>query len=232
MPLLVTAATGPELAAALPPLRGRPLPEQQTLALTWRGRPLLACVTGVGPVNAALALGLALGGRADIDGVLNTGLAGAFAAAQLPLTSLALVTEEIFPEYGLCGEDGLSDGPALGFPQWTPAGQPPVFTRLPLPDCAAALGLRLPAGLPRVSSLTVSGVSAAPERAAALHAAHGAALENMEGFAVALACTRHALPCAEVRCISNVVGPRTAGSHNFPGALRAMEAVIPEIFNV
>ncbi len=232
MPLLVTAATGPELAAALPPLRGRPLPEQQTLALTWRGRPLLACVTGVGPVNAALALGLTLGGHADIDGVLNVGLAGAFALSALPLGTLVLVTEEIFPEYGLCGADGLSNGPALGFPQWAPAGQAPVFTRLPLPDCAGQLRLCLPAALPRAASLTVAGVSAAPERAAALCAAHRAALENMEGFAVALACARHALPCAEVRCVSNLVGPRTAGSHDFPGALRAMEAAIPEMFNV
>lgn len=231
MPLLVTAATGPELTAALPPLQGRELPEQQAIPLTWRGRELLAYVTGVGPVNAALALGLILGARTDIRGVLNTGLAGSFDLEALPLGALALVTEEILPEYGLCSDCGISDAQALRFPQWSPRDQGPVFAHLPLPDCAAELGFSLPAGLARASSLTVAGVSATPARARALRSAFPALLENMEGFAVALACARRGIPCVELRCVSNLVGAQEARLRDFSGALRVMAATLPDILN-
>ena len=236
--LLVCAATARELLSALPegalaPLPGAAcdpaaqaaLPEQELLPLRLP-LPALACITGVGPVNAALGMGLALAsarhtGQA-VSLVLNVGVAGSMDLERAPLCSLWRVEEEIWPDYGL--HDGTAvDGPSFGFPQWEgPHG--PVFDRLPLPaprELPACLrGL---CSLPAAPSLSVAGVSASRERVARLRGAHpGALLENMEGFAVALACARQGIACVEVRSVSNRVGPRAPHETDFPGAMRRL----------
>ena len=154
--------------------------------------------------------------------VLNVGVAGSMDLQRAPLRSLWRVEEEIWPEYGL--HDGTAvDGPSFGFPQWEgPHG--PVFDRLPLaapaqlPACLH--GLR---SLPAATSLSVAGVSASRQRVGQLRQAHpGALLENMEGFAVALACARQGIACVEVRSVSNRVGPRAPHETDFPGAMRRL----------
>ena len=154
--------------------------------------------------------------------VLNVGVAGSMDLQRAPLRSLWRVEEEIWPEYGL--HDGTAvDGPSFGFPQWEgPHG--PVFDRLPL-----AAPAQLPAclhglcSLPAATSLSVAGVSASRQRVGQLRQAHpGALLENMEGFAVALACARQGIACVEVRSVSNRVGPRAPHETDFPGAMRRL----------
>ena len=171
-------------------------------------------------------MGLALAGARQagqaVSLVLNVGVAGSMDLQQAPLRSLWRVEEEIWPEYGL--HDGTAvDGPSFGFPQWEgPHG--PVFDRLPL-----AAPARLPAclhglhSLPAATSLSVAGVSASRQRAGQLRQAHPKALlENMEGFAVALACARQGIACVEVRSVSNRVGPRAPHETDFPGAMRRL----------
>jgi futalosine hydrolase len=80
-------------------------------------------------------------------------------------------------------------------------------------------------------SLTVSGVSADPDRAAALKARHGAGLENMEGFALAYGARRARLPFAEVRAVSNAVGARPPGGWDLPGALAALGRAARRLFS-
>ena len=73
------------------------------------------------------------------------------------------------------------------------------------------------------TSLSVAGVSASRQRVGQLRQAHpGALLENMEGFAVALACARQGIACVEVRSVSNRVGPRAPHETDFPGAMRRL----------
>ncbi|MGE9984628.1 futalosine hydrolase [Desulfovibrio sp. SGI.169] len=240
MALLICAATGRELAALAPTLLpgGEALEEMRLWSAPLKGRETLFCVTGVGPLNAALALGRCFGqagaeGR-RIDAVLNTGLAGAFDLAALPLRALCLVREEIWPEYGL--HDGQSvTARAFSFPLWRGGagnGGADVYDRLPLAGTEA-----LPGGAPRSGgrmftpcrSLTVAGVSASFARARELWNRHHAELENMEGFAVAYACARAGVPCVEIRCVSNKVGPRTKEEKDFPGALQSLDAVLPSL---
>ena len=77
--------------------------------------------------------------------------------------------------------------------------------------------------LPAATSLSVAGVSASRQRVGQLRQAHpGALLENMEGFAVALACARQGIACVEVRSVSNRVGPRAPHETDFPGAMRRL----------
>lgn len=195
----------------------------------------LCCITGVGPINAALAMGMAFS-RAEGEGtpvtaVCNAGLAGAFDLTERPLLCLCLAREEVWPEYGLHDGRSVTAG-AFGFPQWTPPSGEPVRDRLPLAgiDALKPFGARCAedAFLPSLS-LTVAGVSASFARAADLRARYRADLENMEGFAVAYACARQGVPCVEARCVSNKVGPRTQDEKDFPGALRALSRVLPAL---
>ena len=240
--LLVCAATAAELAHAAP---GRvaedTLRELTPVPVRLKGREALFCVTGVGPVNAALALGFCFGltsaGGKDgaapwrIGAVLNVGLAGAFDLEATPLRALCLVVEEIWPEYGL--NDGSSvTARAFSYPQWRKADGAPedVYDRLRLAD-VVAVARREPAPGTFLTrrSLTVAGVSASFGRAREMANRHRAELENMEGFAVAYACARAGVPCVEVRAVSNKVGPRAADEKDFPGALAALGGILPAL---
>lgn len=250
MSLLLCAATGPELAGLVPEFSpaGFTAPARQTSenpANFWPEMQLwpvrlkygeaLCCITGVGPINAALALGMffcrAKAEGTPIAAVLNAGLAGAFDLAERPLLGLCTVSEEIWPEYGL--HDGRSvTAEAFGFPQWQPETGPAVRNRLPLagPEALERFGARhQPDVFLPCTSLTVAGVSASFARAADLRARYRADLENMEGFAVAYACAREGIPCVEARSVSNKVGPRANDEKDFPGALRALTRVLPAL---
>lgn len=256
MRLLLCAATGPELAGLVPDFapEGAPgsssdtsgaefWPEMRLWPLRLKGLDALCCLTGVGPLNAALALGLCLA-RAESEGrpvtvVCNAGLAGAFDLGDLPLRELCLVREEIWPEFGL--HDGQSvTAQAFGFPLWQPPqpGAAPLRDRLALAGLEAlkTAGARPTAqadgrALPfrECRSLTVAGVSASFARARDLESRYHADLENMEGFAVAYACARRGIPCVEIRSVSNKVGPRAKDEKDFPGALRALGRVLPAL---
>lgn len=223
MPVLVAAATGLELRAALN--LEADVPQGEIFDVSAFGRPVLALVTGIGVINAALSLGRALQ-RGDVAGVLNLGVAGSFDLTAHPLGSVRLVEREIWPEYGLlssghCAADARSLGFALNGVNATDAAA--IFDSL---DWDAPAGLaRMGLGhgdLTCATSLTVSGVTADVERARELFARFGAGLENMEGFALAYATRLSGLPFAELRALSNAVGSRPPKDWNLPGALTAL----------
>ncbi|MCR5814580.1 MAG: futalosine hydrolase [Desulfovibrio sp.] len=237
MALLLVTATAEELLALFPE-KYRPAAEtlkEQVPQPVPRGffpdkYQVFSCLTGTGPVNAALATGLALGflssNGIQLEQVLLTGLAGAYDLARIPLCSLCLVREEIWPEYGL-NDGNAVIAQAFKWPQWKTGPYGPVFDRIPL-DCAQSFALT-----PKVidknfllcSSLTVAGVSASFERARTLWDRYHADLENMEGFSVAYACARLGIACTEIRCVSNKTGPRRPEEKDFSGALGRLEEV-------
>ena len=244
MRILVCAATSKELAALAPDtlegLAGQleqadygcsalfaPAPH----AFSGRKRETYVSLTGVGPLNAALASGLVLASMRQQglapDMVVNVGLAGAYDLNEIPLRSLCCVREEIWPEYGL--HDGRSvTAQAFSWPQWQrPQEQGgAVYDRLQLAD----IGFMEKKAADRqvlvdCTSLTVAGVSASFDRARDMRVRYRAQLENMEGFAVAYACARCGIPCVEIRSVSNKVGPRAKHEKDFPGALEAMATI-------
>ena len=225
MLLLCAAATPQEFQAVFPHWNDTPA-EHRLLSI----RPgLAACITGVGPVNAGIALGRILALHREITGVLNLGLAGSFDPARAPLGSCTLVTEEILPEYGLLGDNG-TDAPGLGFAQWE-SGDVRVLDRISLNTDLALLGLPRPADAIPGISLTVAGVSASAKRAHMLAQRYHPLSENMEGFAVALACARQGIPCVELRALSNKVGSRAPEDRNFPLALAKLGALGQDLFD-
>jgi len=223
MPVLVAAATGLELRAALK--LEADAPQGKLFEVSAYGRPVLALVTGIGVVNSALALGRALE-SADVAGVLNLGVVGSFDLAAHPLGCVRLVEQELWPEYGLLFSGAVAaDAAALGFALNGVAASAAdaIFERLAwdAPAEARRLGLD-PSSLACATSLTVSGVTADAERARELSARFGAGLESMEGFALAYAARLSGLPFAELRAVSNAVGSRPPEGWDLPGALAAL----------
>ncbi|AMK10554.1 futalosine hydrolase [Pseudodesulfovibrio indicus] len=227
--LLVMTATANEMKGAFP---SAPAVAQGGVAeYAAGGRKLLLAVSGVGLVNTALCAGRLLA-RPEVEGVVNLGIAGAYDLDATPMGAPCCATEEIWPEYGLIGEDGLADPKGIGFPLGRAGGEL-VWNRIALtPDRdAAAMGLRLPGDWKRVPSVSVSGVAGTPQRAALLKAACGGnGTENMEGFALAYAAAGAGLPFLEVRTVSNLAGSREPGDWDLKGALRALETAAAALF--
>lgn len=208
MAIALLAATAKEMRGALGFMQDPPAvaPGREELFVL-AGREIVPCVTGLGVINAALSLGRVLS-LPGISGVVNLGLAGAFDLRALPLGSLCVVRQEIWPEYGLLGPAGV-DPRGLGFALGDADGLS-VWDRLDLHPRQAAQ--RLDLGLSplwrEAVSLTVSAVTGTPERAAEMEKAFRADLENMEGFALAYGCARAGTPFVQVRAVSNRVGAR------------------------
>ncbi|MBA4356286.1 MAG: futalosine hydrolase [Humidesulfovibrio sp.] len=260
MPILVVAATALELSAALGARAGQLKGQLKgqlggaVVPALVHGREVLACVSGLGVINASLALGAALarGGvdalSSPISGVVSLGVAGSFDLDAHPVGSVRLVEKEIWPEYGLlatgwCSADATALGFALGQVQ-CPADDSigdstgnatrsaVVWDRLAWDATAALARLGLcPGPWVRAKSLTVSGVTADQERAELLRARHQADLENMEGFALAYGCAVAGLPFAELRAVSNAVGARPPESWDLPGALAALGQAAELLFS-
>lgn len=228
MTLALVTATEKEMRAALgflasPPEVRRDAPAPVTLG----DRQVLACVSGVGVLNAALFLGGLLAGRGleqygPLEGVLNVGLAGSFDLRRLGLGVPLVVRREVWPEYGLHRDCG-ADAKGLGFALGQVAGEP-VWDRLDLDveAMAQSMHMSLPKLLFKAVSLTVSSVTATADRAGKLAAAFDADVENMEGFSLAYGCAVAGVPFLEARTVSNLVGSRAREDWDLDGALAAL----------
>ena len=163
-----------------------------------------------------------LAGHPEIRGVLNLGVAGSFELGAAGLGQVACVGREIWPEFGLAGPDGV-DARGIGFALHED-GEGKVWDSLELKPRQAAeeLGLKLDPLWPDLSSLSVSAASGYLELAQGLRTRYAADLENMEGFALALACRRAGLPFLEVRAVSNLVGSREKKHWDLALALREL----------
>ncbi|MBQ9536553.1 MAG: futalosine hydrolase [Desulfovibrionaceae bacterium] len=228
---LLCTASSEELTALLTPIKTEfALQEQQVLAVT---PTLYVLSTGIGPINASWGLGQALATLnaqgIQVEQVLVAGLAGAFDLDRNPLLTFCQVTEEIWPEYGL--HDGVEVvAKAFKYPQWATSPQGPIYDRVQLADLSTfKLKDKILQNFQPEKSLSVAGVSASFARTRFLWDNYHAALENMEGFALAYGCLRAGIQCVELRCISNKIGPRKIDEKDFPGALARLAELLPTL---
>ncbi|MDP6410454.1 MAG: futalosine hydrolase [Planctomycetota bacterium] len=148
--------------------------------------------------------------------VLLVGIAGAFDLEAHPIGTAA--------EFGATAVDGVGVGegrtfrgpPALGFPQWPGAQDTDtqeVGDRIALPSAAPGAADLL---------LTTCAASDSPDQAVLRRERFpDASAEDMEGFAVAMACLLGGVPLRIVRGISNEVGDRDPEHWRIPAALAA-----------
>jgi futalosine hydrolase len=162
--------------------------------------------TGVGPVNAAHAVTMAILERKP-DAIVVCGVGGAYPGAGLAIGDVASASSECYGDLGANSPAGFLDMAALGFPVITSPG--PIYNDLPMQIFPVE---------PRVKFVTVSTCTGTHASAVAIEQRTGGAVENMEGATVAHVALLHGIPCGEVRGISNIVTDRD------PGAWRLKEA--------
>jgi futalosine hydrolase len=207
MKLLITAATPEELLVA-----------RQLTAATTTCR---CAVTGVGIAPTAYhTLKCLQGDRYDL--AVNIGIAGSF-TGRLPVGSVCCVRKEYFGDCGVqtpagfstLFEERLQDGQAFPF----------VDGALHAP----APPLRLVAGVPAATGVTVHMASGEPQRIAGLQARFAPDIETMEGAAFFYVCLQENIPFLALRAISNRVGPRDKSKWDVPLALQRLGGALRDM---
>jgi futalosine hydrolase len=173
-------------------------------------------VAGVGPAaaaaGAARALALAEAAGRPYAAVVSAGVGGGI-AGRTPVGGLALAERCVAGDLGAESPDGFLPLDRLGFGATAIAAGPDLFAALRAALPAASTGAI-------VTVCTVTGTAAS---AAALLARHpDAVAEGMEGFGVATAAAQAGVAVAELRAISNLVGPRDRTAWRLPDALAAL----------
>ncbi len=178
-------------------------------------RQCLLLVCGTGPLVAFKSLRLFLT-QQQVCGILNMGLAGAYNKNNWTLGQTALVSHEIWPQDEPVSTD---DCFARHLTQW---GQ-----ELELEPVKAArrMGLCLPTG--KTAKATTVHQPSTPQRGQNLRKI--ADVENMEGFALALACRSAAIPFLEIRTISNFCGETDRNKTGFSRACPALHKALSEL---
>ncbi len=168
-------------------------------------------VGGIGPAasGAATAAALAAG---NYDLALCAGIGGGI--GPLPIGAIAVAAAIVFADLGAETLDGF-------LPLGQSCYEVPPRLAVELADCTGGhLG----------TILTVATVTGTSATAAARQDRHPDAIaEGMEGAGVAAAASAHAVAYAEIRAISNPVGPRDRDAWQIPRALDALAAAVASI---
>ena len=147
--------------------------------------------------------------------VLSAGIAGGF-HGRVEVGGIAIGTKSIAADLGADSPTGFIGLAELGFGTGQYPADQDLLTRLRSALADAVAG----------PVLTVATVTGTAQGVAEILRRHPYAVaEAMEGFGVAEAAARHGTPFAEVRTISNVVGPRDRDAWRIPQALAALAEV-------
>lgn len=147
-------------------------------------------ITGVGMTATAFALGQHLNQSYQL--VVNLGIAGCY-NWQYPLGSILHITQDTFSELGAEDRDDFLTIDNLGFGKSTYQSE--------------GGSARLPQ-LPQVNGITVNKVHGNKDSIKAIEKRLQPVTESMEGAAVFYSCEQLAIPCLQVRSISNYVEER------------------------
>ncbi|MBU3937181.1 MAG: futalosine hydrolase [Proteobacteria bacterium] len=179
-------------------------------------------VAGVGPLETAVRLTrrLCQEGDGDISLVLNFGVAGAYVGSGAGLLDICLAESEILGDFGICYEDSVApfEGKLAGSSAFSmePRYLAQAEEILAKQEYACKKGV----------FVTVNGVTATARRGEMLRTAHNGLCENMEGAAVVRVCDEFAIPCLEVRCVSNMVEDRNPGHWQLAAAVQKCGQVV------
>jgi futalosine hydrolase len=174
-------------------------------------REVVVEAVGVGPASAAAGTARLLAtGR--YRAVISAGIAGGF-VGRAPVGATVVGSRSIAADLGAETADGFLAVEELGFGSSVVAADPVLLKGLI-------------AGLPEAVAgdvLTLATVTGTAETAAALAARFPeAAAEAMEGFGVATAAAGAGVPFAELRTISNPIGPRDRAAWRLKEAFAAL----------
>ncbi|MGR6316850.1 futalosine hydrolase [Micromonospora soli] len=179
---------------------------------------------GVGPAVAGAAtarlLALAEAAGRPYRGVVSAGIAGGF-VGRVTVGSTVLATRSVAADLGAESPAGFLPVEELGMPAEL-LGVGSVVT------ADSQLLAELRTALPEAvvgAVLTVSTVTGTAESTEALTARHpDAVAEAMEGYGVGVAAAQAGLPFAELRTVSNPIGPRDRDAWRMREAFAALTA--------
>lgn len=172
-------------------------------------------VSGVGPVNAAHAVTLAITEH-KLKSIVVCGVGGAYPGSGLRVGDVVCAELECYGDLGASSPNGFLDMKALGFP--IVASPTPIFNDLPMQLFPAER---------RVKFVTVSTCTGTASAARDIEARTQGAVENMEGAAVAHVAHIHGVTIGEVRGISNMVTNRDTSTWRLrEAAATAQQAVL------
>lgn len=170
--------------------------------------------TGVGPVNAAHAVTVALL-QDPPAAIVLCGVGGAYPSSGLRVGEVVSADLECYGDLGAASPAGFLDMKALGFPI---VESPVLYNDLPM---------QLFPTPRRMKFVTVSTCTGTGAAARAIETRTGGAVENMEGAAVAHVAHLHGVPVGEVRGISNIVTDRDPAAWRLEdAAIAAQEALL------
>ena len=225
--VLVVAATPGELCEMVGAL-ARVVEEQvagRTVRIGRIGEVVVATVAaGIGKANAAMAAATVLD-RCAAPWVLSVGVGGAYPESGLQLGDVAVASEEIYADEGVEQGERWQGLEAIGIPLWQ-GEKRQYYNRLPVDSGFAGALRRAATEVGQVGAgpfVTVSAVTGSQARAAALTRRFHPVCENMEGAAVAHAALIAGSRFAEVRGISNLVGPRDRAAWQLGAAAAAAQ---------
>jgi futalosine hydrolase len=184
--------------------------ESQGLA---QGAELRVVRTGVGPVNAAHAVTLAIL-QEKPSAIVVCGVGGAYPSSGLSIGDVVCAGMECYGDLGASSPTGFLDMKALGFPV---VESPQLYNDLPMQLFPAER---------RVKFVTVSTCTGTDAAADTIAARTGGAVENMEGAAVAHVAHLHRIPVGEIRGISNLVTDRDPQSWRLKDAATAAQEAL------
>ncbi|MEU4527257.1 futalosine hydrolase [Micromonospora ureilytica] len=184
---------------------------------------------GVGPAVAGAAtarlLALAEAAGRPYRAVVSAGVAGGF-TGRVEVGDTVLGTASIAADLGAESPDGFIPVDELGMPlAMLGAG-----SRMPAdPGLLAALRAALPTATagPVLTVSTVTGTTTSTDELRRRHPE--AVAEAMEGYGVAVAAAQAGVPFAELRTISNPIGPRDRDAWRLHEALAALTAAAPAL---
>ncbi|MGC5305595.1 futalosine hydrolase [Micromonospora zamorensis] len=184
---------------------------------------------GVGPAVAGAAtarlLALAEAAGRPYRAVVSAGVAGGF-TGRAGVGDTVLGTASIAADLGAESPDGFIPVDELGMPPAMLGVGGVVPTD---PSLLAALRAALPTATtgPVLTVSTVTGTAASTEELRRRHPE--AVAEAMEGYGVAVAAAQAGVPFAELRTISNPIGPRDRDAWRLREALTALTAAAPAL---
>jgi futalosine hydrolase len=172
--------------------------------------------TGVGPVNAAHGVTLAIAQQRPTT-ILSCGIGGAYPSSGLQRGDVVCAGVELYGDLGAQSPEGFLDMKALGFP--VVPGPTPLFNELPLQVFPLER---------RVRFVTVSTCTGTDAVASDMERRTAGAVENMEGAAIAHVANIHGIPVGEVRGISNMVGNRDKAAWRLKDAAEVAQRAVIE----
>lgn len=216
MKILLVSATEKEISPLLAAIGVKNYVGDHLRICKYRNLDIDVLVTGIGMTATAFWLGKILSGKYEM--AFNFGLAGSF-NADLPVGCVVNIVQEHFSELG--AEDGEQQ---LSLKEMGLEGASEVMN-------GSKIANRVLEEIPMVCGITVNKVHGNERTIEKDFLRFRPNTESMEGAAFLFACTQEKIPCAQVRCISNMVERRNRDNWNIPLAIENLNKKAVEILN-